>query len=786
MSRQWIFILILAALPHILPAQNKDEIYFAEAFSDPSLPGWEVSAGSGEIKAADGTGGQKAVSFFLKESGSSKAKHALPAEKLKGKSVIIECWIKAESVMEGAQQWNNAKIGVSWKSASKSITEYARTWHSDFNGNFNWRKHQYLLEFPDDLENAGIYIGLENCSGTAFYCGLTVYSDRTIKNQKQLDTLIQNEKARHIQDLLDQGKLQLKKTPAGIELIIDEDQVPPELWNASIRSKMMNKITAPALPGGSDYVSALSRAYLEYAESLALKLPSLSEDKANLCVFECASRRVQAAQMADIARGAETLNLLPAGNAVPVNRLLFGNNINWGEFDKIYTGTADIFTKEFFNLFHPLGVTFLRYPGGCNADSFSWQEAIGPMEKRPVQVYDNQTYKASCVFGVDEYLRFCEKEKIEPLITLAFLWDDPRVIGEQHPRLKEQPWIKDYLQKAPERVELAAAWVEYCNGSVNTPMGKLRAQNGHPEPYHVRYWEVGNETFGPDKVGSCTAEQYAAKFAEFAHAMKKKDPQVLAGLNGHSGDWDDTVLKIAGKHADFLQTHIYLAPKYSKALNNFDAITYNADKIAPELAELEKKMKQYIGKIIPLIISEYGYMNLGNDAKVFLTSMASTVLVADMLRAFIENPLVSGAQRWCLYENYYFTCIGGPSRGNDRPYYYRPDQRMFSIYNLCRSDQRIPLSGKDNDIRALAFVKKGSYGLLVINRSTKNWKKFSFKIKGLKSGEARSMVLAAAHPLLGSDRDAVLADWQDFSFSYNGGELLVPPCSVNGFLLPAE
>jgi len=49
--------------------------------------------------------------------------------------------------------------------------------------------------------------------------------------------------------------------------------------------------------------------------------------------------------------------------------------------------------------------------------------------------------------------------------------------------------------------EEAAAWVEYCNGSADTPMGRLRAGNGHPKPYNVRIWEIGNEIYGHWQVG---------------------------------------------------------------------------------------------------------------------------------------------------------------------------------------------------------------------------------------------------------------------------------------------
>ena len=57
----------------------------------------------------------------------------------------------------------------------------------------------------------------------------------------------------------------------------------------------------------------------------------------------------------------------------------------------------------------------------------------------------------------------------------------------------------------------AAAWVEYCNGGAETEHGALRSKNGHPEPYGVTTWFVGNEQFGNWQVGHVDAETYARK-----------------------------------------------------------------------------------------------------------------------------------------------------------------------------------------------------------------------------------------------------------------------------------
>lgn len=101
------------------------------------------------------------------------------------------------------------------------------------------------------------------------------------------------------------------------------------------------------------------------------------------------------------------------------------------------------------------------------------------------------------IIGTGEYIRFCQLTGVEPYIIVN-------------------------TGTAP--AEEAAAWVEYCNGPVTTPMGSLRAKNGHAEPYNVRIWEVGNENFGYWQGGYVGSEENARRFAEFATAMRSASP----------------------------------------------------------------------------------------------------------------------------------------------------------------------------------------------------------------------------------------------------------------------
>ncbi len=180
------------------------------------------------------------------------------------------------------------------------------------------------------------------------------------------------------------------------------------------------------------------------------------------------------------------------------------------------------------------GPTFLRWPGGNFASAYHWQDGIGPRDTRPGYLDPAwDTWELHDV-GTDEFLDLCRHMETEPILTIN--------MGNGTP-------------------EEAAAWVEYCNGGADTPMGKLRAQNGHPEPYGVKTWFVGNEQFGNWQVGTCDAETYAHRYREFATAMLAVDATLdLIAVGAPTdlyGHWNELVLKTAPGEIKKLSVHYY-------------------------------------------------------------------------------------------------------------------------------------------------------------------------------------------------------------------------------------
>ena len=74
------------------------------------------------------------------------------------------------------------------------------------------------------------------------------------------------------------------------------------------------------------------------------------------------------------------------------------------------------------------------------------------------------------------------------------------------------------------------------NGAATTRLGAMRAHNGHPEPYHVKFWDIGNEPYGTWQLGRTDLNYYELKHNEFAKAMRKADPSITLLASGAMPD----------------------------------------------------------------------------------------------------------------------------------------------------------------------------------------------------------------------------------------------------------
>ncbi len=150
-----------------------------------------------------------------------------------------------------------------------------------------------------------------------------------------------------------------------------------------------------------------------------------------------------------------------------------------------------------------------RWPGGNFVSAHDWRDAIGDPDQRPPTWDPVWRALQPNDVGTDEFMTLCRLVEVEPYITVDSGFGEARS---------------------------AAEYVEYANGPVTTRMGAMRAANGHPEPYHVKLWNIGNEMWGDWQYGYMSLAQYEVKHNLFAKAMRKIDPSIILIADGAMPD----------------------------------------------------------------------------------------------------------------------------------------------------------------------------------------------------------------------------------------------------------
>ncbi|TWT84879.1 Intracellular exo-alpha-(1-_5)-L-arabinofuranosidase [Planctomycetes bacterium CA13] len=205
----------------------------------------------------------------------------------------------------------------------------------------------------------------------------------------------------------------------------------------------------------------------------------------------------------------------------------------------------DNFRADLYEALAGLKPTIIRWPGGCYAEQYHWMNGVGPQHTRKMNLIQQWEDCDPNSLGTDEFIELCRKLDAEPLMVIN---------TGMHPEGTSTPeaW-KPWLDEA-------VAWIEYCNGSTDTKYGAMRAANGHPEPYEIKYWEIDNELWRSQQRDPAV---YVEAVKLFAPAMRAKDPSItILAHGGNSLDrrYNQVLLDGAAEHFDILSIHHYQNP----------------------------------------------------------------------------------------------------------------------------------------------------------------------------------------------------------------------------------
>jgi alpha-L-arabinofuranosidase len=145
------------------------------------------------------------------------------------------------------------------------------------------------------------------------------------------------------------------------------------------------------------------------------------------------------------------------------------------------------------------GISIARWPGGNFVSAYDWRDGIGDADQRPPRRELAWNGMESNDMGIDDFMTFCRLIGAEPYIAVNSGFGDAHSAAEE---------------------------IEYVNGPASSRLGQVRAANGHPAPYGVKIWGIGNEMYGPWQWGHMAVTQYPEKHNVIVRAMKKVDPTI--------------------------------------------------------------------------------------------------------------------------------------------------------------------------------------------------------------------------------------------------------------------
>ncbi len=373
------------------------------------------------------------------------------------------------------------------------------------------------------------------------------------------------------------------------------------------------------------------------------------------------------------ARAGETAEILVEPSiSKPINPMVFGHNAlgfrylfsaskkprdysiyGAGQWD-VSAGRPD---KALLGFARDVNMSVLRFPGGGGSHKYKWKETIGPLHKRPL-------FK----FGLDEYMRLCKATGAVPMMTISYFSNTDQDISDLIMYLNA-----DYMGKNQPG---GSAWAE------------ARARNGRPEPYGVKYFELGNEVYWPRRPwkGRVSAREYSNRYLKIRSALKEIDKNIQLGAILHDSEWNHKVTTALKGAMDFGIVHMYPCDYHSdkgELTPNelFTIALAGPNQYDGRLVDIGEKLKRASGRTIPLAITEYNGGFRQEKPAPYRHSLGNALVVADVIRIFLttEAPILC-ANYWHFANSYWGALYNPHYRKGKGRYYFRPNYLVFKMY----------------------------------------------------------------------------------------------------------
>ncbi|MCL2305465.1 MAG: hypothetical protein FWC43_08995 [Planctomycetaceae bacterium] len=428
-----------------------------------------------------------------------------------------------------------------------------------------------------------------------------------------------------------------------------------------------------------------------------------------------------------------------------------------------FVGTASLMPADNINgmradtmkLLKELDSPIYRWPGGNFVSGYDWRDGIGDRDRRPPRKNPAWPGVEQNDFGLDEFMVFCKELGTLPYIA---------------------------VNTGAGEVADALAELQYANGSLDTEPGKLRAKNGHAEPYNVVYWGIGNEMYGDWQIGHIPVEQYAEKNNRFVDAFRKFDPKIKLIAVGNVGPWDDVILRKCADHMDLMSEHFYM-PNKDDVIEHVALIPQAVKQIADAHRKYRKEFPELKDKDIRIALDEWNYWygeHVFGDYGVRYFQKDGLGIAAGLHEYFRNSDIFEMA-------NYAQTLnVLGCIKTNKTNAQFETTGLALKLYR--NHFGAIPLqteADKPFDVMAALTTDRKTLTLGIVNPTGKAVD-FSFDAAGVKLGTtAQKFEIANDDPMAHNDPGATQKiDIVESKINIKSGKVKVSPMSVTVLRIP--
>jgi len=468
-----------------------------------------------------------------------------------------------------------------------------------------------------------------------------------------------------------------------------------------------------------------------------------------------------------------------------INKNIYGHfaeQLGHGIYGGLYVGeknktiaNKDGIRLDVVNALKKLKVAVLRWPGGCFADNYHWNDAIGPKDKRkPIENISWGNMREDNSFGTNEFLEFCKMIKAEPYLA---------------------------VNMGGGTVQEAAEWVQYVNhANGSSYITDLREQSNIKEPWHVKYWGIGNESW--DCGGHMTVEYYTNLYKRYATFMTSYSNseglfRIAVGPGTDDFNWTESLMKnIPLKMFEGISIHHYSVIDWSNkgsSTNFTEAEYFKTMEQAYRMETMIKGNSDVMDKYDPqkkiaLVVDEWGgwYESDSGTRKDFLfqqNTMRDAMIAGITLNMFHNHcdrvRMANLAQCVNVLQSVILT--------NKEKIVLTPTYHVMEMYNVHQNALMLPVTVQSNEyilgdkklkaISASASKDKNGYiHISLVNIDAKKGQEIKIELGDFSTHNIKGLILSAKN----------LQDYNSFDFPDKIKPEVFTDTKIDGNILTAK